>query len=155
MLSKRGGIGLGVGGVIIAIGLFSLIQSLGLQTIQVDDTYEVAESTTYEFNAPQHAEQFLNITGNAFHVNLKSPRGGIQIPGEDFKNELSIQWFHLEDGISRLEIQNTGDSELHITGTLQFLTDFIQITYHIMVIIAGLVIVGFSAAFSVRKPRGF
>jgi len=33
--------------------------------------------------------------------------------------------------------------------------DPIQITYHIMVIIGGVVILGFSAGFSVRKPKGF
>ena len=54
-----------------------------------------------------------------------------------------------------MQIQNTGDSELRINGTLQFLSDPILITYHIVVITAGIIIIGFSAGFSIRKPRGF
>ena len=37
----------------------------------------------------------------------------------------------------------------------EVLNDPIQITYHIMVIIGGVVILGFSAGFSIRKPKGF
>jgi len=33
--------------------------------------------------------------------------------------------------------------------------DPLFLTYHILVIIAGIVVIGFSAAFTVRKPRGF
>jgi len=155
VISKRTAIGIGVGAVIIAIGFYSLVSSFGLQTIQVDDTYGIAESTTYKFTAPENAAQSLEITGNSFNVSLTSPKGGLKIPGTDHKGELSIQWVHLRDGDSTLKIQNTGDSEIQVKGTLQVLTAPIQITYHVLVIIAGLVIVGFSSAFSVRKPRGF
>ena len=155
MFNKKTGIGIGVGAAITAIGIFAFVTSIGLQTIQINDTYEVGEPTTYQFEAPEHAKQFLNITGDAFHLELKSPRGGLQIPGENFKDELSIEWTHLEDGMSSVKIQNTGSSKIQVTGTLQFLTEPIQITYHILVIIAGLVIIGFSSAFSLRKPRGF
>ena len=155
MLSKRTGIGIGVGAVIIAIGLYSLVSSLGLQTIQVDDTYGIADSTTYKFTAPENAAQSLKITGNSFNVKLISPKGGLQIPGTDHKDELSIQWVHLQDGESTLIIKNKGDSEIQVKGSLQALIDPIQITYHVLVVIAGLVIIGFSSAFSIRKPRGF
>lgn len=155
MLSKRTSIGIGVGAVIMAIGLYSLVSSFGLQTIQVDDTYGIAESTTYKFTAPAHASQNLTINGSSFHVSLTTPKGGLQIPGSDHKNELSLQWVHLEDGESILKIQNTADSEIHVKGTIEALSAPIQMTFHVLVIIAGLVIVGFSSAFSVRKPRGF
>jgi hypothetical protein len=155
VLNKRTGIGIGVGATITAIGIYALVASFGLQTVQVDDTFEVGESETYRFNAPLHSQQRVDITGNSFHVNLKSPTGGLQIPDEDYKKELSIEWVHLESGESILEIQNTGDSELHVMGTLEILTDPLQFTYHILVITAGLVIIGFSAGFSVRKPSGF
>ena len=98
MLSKKTGIGIGVGATIIAIGLYSLVSSLGLQTIQVDDTYGIGESTTYTFTAPNHATQYFNINGSSFHVSLTTPEGGLQIPGSDHKKEVSLQWVHLEDG---------------------------------------------------------
>jgi hypothetical protein len=155
MLNKRTAIGIGVGSVIIAVGLYSLVSSFGLQTVNVNDTFGIGESTSYQFTAPNHAKQFLNITANSFNVTLSSPRGGLQIPEQNYKNDLSLEWVHLEDGQSHVVIKNAGDSELHISGTLQFLTDPIQITYHIIVIISGVIIIGFSAGFSIRKPRGF
>jgi len=155
VLSKRTVIGIVVGSVIIAIGLFSLVTSFGIQTKNIYEPLGLGESTTYQFTAPIHSEQSLNITGNSFKLSLASPRGGLQIPEQDYKNELSLVWVHLIDGDSRVQIQNTGDSELRINGTLQFLSDPILITYHIVVITAGVIIIGFSAGFSIRKPRGF
>ncbi len=155
MLSTRTGIGIGVGVAVTAIGIFALISSLGLQSTEVNDTYEIGEKTKYRLTAPAHAKQFLTINGTSFHVTLSSPGDGLQIPGVAHEKEVSLEWVHLVDGESILEIQNTGDSKLHVTGTLEFFTEFMQITYHMMVIITGLVILGFSAGFSIRKPKGF
>jgi hypothetical protein len=155
MFSTRTIIGIVVGSAIITIGLYSLITSLGVQTINVNDTYAIGESTTYQFSAPRGSKHFINMTADSFHVNLKSPEGGLQIKEKDFKNELSIEWVHLIDGKSTMKIQNTGDSELKVWGYITALLDPIQMTYHILVIISGVIIIGFSAGFSVRKPRGF
>ena len=155
MLSKITIIGIVVGAIITAIGVVALFSSFGLQTVKVDETFAIGESTTYSFNAPAHAKQYLNITGNSFDVNLKTPYGGLQIPRDTFKDDLSLEWVHLIDGQSILEIQNTGDSELRVYGTIETVTDPIMFSYHIIVIVSGLVIIGFSAGFSARKPRGF
>jgi len=155
MFSKRTGIGIGVGAVIIAIGVIALVTSFGLQTINVDDTYGIGEKTTYSLTAPAHATQYINITGNSFTIDLQSPTGGLQIPERDHKNNVDIEWVHLVEGRSILKIRNTGDSELHVTGTMQALTDPMQIIFHVVVIISGIVILGFSSAFSMRKPSGF
>ncbi len=155
MYSKRTVIGIGVGAVIIAIGVIALVTSFGLQTINVDDTYAIGDKTTYSFSAPQHALQYINITGTSFNVDLTSPPGGLRIPEADHKDQVDIEWVHLEEGRSVLKIRNTGDSELHVTGTLQVLTDPLQIMYHVIVIITGIVILGFSSVFSLRKPSGF
>ncbi len=155
MLSTRTIIGIVVGSAISAIGIYALFTSFGLQTVNVDDTFQVGESTSYSFSAPQGSKQYLNITADSFEVFLRTPRGGLQITDEQFKRELTVEWVHLLDGESRLKVLNTGDSELNISGYFTILTDPIQITYHILVITAGVVIIGFSAGFSVRKPRGF
>ena len=155
MLSTRTIIGIVVGSVIIAIGSYALVTSFGLQTVNVDDTFQVGESTAYSFSAPQGSKHYLNITADSFEVFLRSPSGGLQIKDEQFKRELTFEWVHLEDGESRLKVNNTGNSELNIKGYMTILTDPIQITYHLLVIISGVVIIGFSAGFSVRKPRGF
>jgi len=147
--------GIVAGSAIIAIGSYALVTSFGLQEINVDDTFQVGESTSYSFSAPQGSKHFLNITADSFEVYLRSPRGGLQITDEQFKRELTIEWVHLFDGESKIKVNNTGNSELNISGYLTTLTDPIQITYHLLVIISGIVIIGFSAGFSVRKPRGF
>ena len=155
MLSTRTIIGIVVGSVIIAIGSYALVTSFGLQTVNVDDTFQVGESTSYSFSAPEGSKHYLNITADSFEVFLRSPRGGLQITDEQFKRELTVEWTHLKNGESRLKVNNTGNSELNIKGYMSIFTDPIQITYHLLVIISGVVIIGFSAGFSVRKPRGF
>ena len=45
------------------------------------------------------------------------------------------------------------NSELTITGTLIRSSDPIMITYDLMVIISGMVIIGFSMGFTLRKPK--
>ncbi len=155
MLSTRTIIGIVVGSAIIAIGSYALVTSFGLQTVNVDDTFQVGETTSYSFSAPKGSKNFLNITADSFEVNLSSPRGGIQITDEKFKEELTVEWIHLQNGETKLTVNNTGNSELNISGYFTILTDPILITYHLLVIISGVVIIGFSAGFSVRKPRGF
>jgi len=155
VISKRTVIGIAVGSVIVVIGIASLITLFGIQTIQEDKTLGIGESTSYSLNAPNHTPQTMKITGNIFNVTLSSPGGGLHIPLTTHKNEVTFDWVHLADGTSRIDIQNTGDSEVRVVATFQASTDPIFFTKAILVIISGLVIMGFSLAFSIRKPRGF
>lgn len=155
MLTKRTVIGNIVGGAIMAIGIAAFVMALGLQSVEINDTFGTGESTSYRFAAPVNAEQSMSITAESFDVELSSPADGLQIPLAGYEKETIIEWSHLADGESKIRIQNTGPTELHITGMVQISTDPIYFTYHILVIISGIVIVGFSAGFSIRKPRGF
>ncbi len=155
MISKRTGVGISVGSVIIAIGAIALFTSIGLQTTEVDDTFGLGESESYRINAPEHAAQTMKITGDSFDLTLESPKGGLQIPLTPHKKETSLDWVHLVDGESKIKIQNTGDSDVNVVATFQFTSEPILFTYHILVITAGVIIIGFSLGFSVRKPRGF
>ena len=155
MLTKRTVIGIGVGSVIIALGLASLVIHIGIQTIEVDETFGVAEFTSYRLTAPEHTPQTMKIMGDAFDVRLESPADGLQVPLTPHKKEVTFDWIHLADGDTRIEIQNTGQSDLHVEATFQVTTDPILTTYDIMVTIAGVVVIGFSLNFSIRKPRGF
>jgi hypothetical protein len=154
MLNKMTVIGIGVGAVIVAIGLYALISSIGLQTVTVDEKIDIGDSVTYQFLAPKSSHQNLKVTGESFHVKLETPADGIQ-KDEDFKNEITFDWYVLAEGTNRIAIQNTGQSELNVIGTFEKNTDPIEFTYHIMVLTAGVIIIGFSAGFSIRKPKGF
>ena len=155
MLSKRTVIGTVVGCVITAIGVIALVGSFGLQTTNLNDTYGIGESTAYQFDSPKGAKQFMEISGETFDVKIVTPGTGLQVPNTPHKNKVNFDWVILEPGISRIEIQNTGQKELLVTGTIEHNSDPIFFTYHILTIISGIVIVGFSAGFSIRKPKGF
>ncbi|MBI4131741.1 MAG: hypothetical protein HY476_04545 [Nitrosarchaeum sp.] len=155
MLSKRTIIGIIVGSAIIAIGVYSLISDIGLQTIQVNETFAVGESTSYQINANEHATQHMKITGDKFDLKLSSPGDGLQIPKTSHVKEVTLDWTHLKDGITVINLQNTGSSELKVEATLEVTSDPILFPFHMMVIISGMIIIGFSMGFTLRKPKGF
>jgi hypothetical protein len=155
MLAPRTIIGFIIGSVIIGIGVYSLVSSFGFQTIDVDETFEIGESTSYQISANKGAQQQMKITGEKFDLSLSSPGGEPEIPLTPFTKETSLNWAHLEDGVTRIKIQNTGSTELHILATFNVTSDPILFTYHLIVITSGVVIIGFSMGFTLRKPKGF
>jgi len=154
VLTKRTVIGIGAGIAISAIGMFSLVSALGLQTIPVDEILVVGESTSFQFEAPQNSREILKVTGNSFHILVQTSDNSFSID-DDFKKETILDWSVQKSARHTIEIQNTGNSDLELKGTFQVLSNPLLFTYHILVIISGVVIIGFSAGFSVRKPRGF
>ena len=155
MLAKRTIIGFIVGSLIIGIGIYSLITGFGFQTVEVNETFGVGESTSYQIKANNGASQKMKIIGDSFDLEMNSPGDGLQIPNTSYKKELSLEWVHLEDGITFIEIQNTGSTDFQVTATLNVTTDPILFTYHLVVITAGVIIIGFSMGFTLRKPKGF
>ena len=155
MLATRTIIGFIVGSAIIGIGIYSLITGLGFQTIEVDETFGIGEATSYQISANMGAQQEMKITAEKFDLKLESPGGDPSIPLTSYTKETTLNWAHLEDGVTRIQIQNTGSSEMHIQATLSITPDPILFTYHLIVIISGIVIIGFSMGFTLRKPKGF
>jgi len=155
MLSKRTIIGLVIGTAIIAIGGYSLLTHIGTITIHEDYVLGIGDTIPYTIPAPAHTPQKMKITGDAFDLKLQSPGVGLQIPNTSYKNELELDWTHLIDGETKILIQNTGNSELSVTGELIRSSDPIWFTYDLMVITSGMVIIGFSMGFTLRKPKGF
>ena len=154
MLTKTTLIGITIGGVITAIAIYALITSIGLQTITATEIVPVGKSTAYQFDAPKSSHQNFNATGEKFHVKLQTPAGGIQID-EDYKKEIEFDWFVLKEGKNKIDIQNLGSTDVTVDVAFSRYTEPILITYHIMVLTAGIIIIGFSAVFSTRKPKGF
>lgn len=155
MLSKHTIIGLVVGSVIMGIGVLSLIQHIGTITIDEEHYVKIGESSFYTIPAPDGSKQYMKITGDSFNVTMSSPGVGLHIPESIHKNEVELDWVHLEDGETNIKIENIGNDELLITGTLIRSSDPIWFTYDLMVIISGMVIIGFSMGFTLRKPKGF
>lgn len=155
MLATRTIIGFIVGSVIIGLGAYSLVTSLGFYTIPVDDIVDIGQSTSYQINANKGAVQQMTVTGEKFDLKLSSPGGDPEIPLTTYTKEAKLNWAHLEDGVTRIQIQNTGSSELHVVATLNVTSDPILFTYHFIVIISGIIIIGFSMGFTLRKPKGF
>ena len=154
MLTKRSVAGISIGSIAVVLGTFFLIQTLTSNEHVVSDTVDIGKSDVFEFDAQKHYRELLNVTGSSFHVKLKTPANGIQID-KDFQNESSFDWTSLADGKHFINITNTGGSILHVTGKLQAVTNPIIFTSHLIVISSGVLIIGISAAFSIRRPKGF
>nr|AIF08486.1 hypothetical protein [uncultured marine thaumarchaeote KM3_31_D02] len=156
MLNKYTIIGLIVGCVISGLGVASMIDSLvnPIEIRQTNDTFGTGDSDKIRFNAPANSFQTLTITGDTFDVKILTADEKNNID-DSYKDEATFSWTNTVSGENVIQIQNTGQSEFNISGTFELSRDPLFLTYHILVIVAGIVVIGFSAAFSVRKPRGF
>ena len=154
MLSKYTIIGIGVGGFFIALGVYSLIFSFMDPGVTYDKTIMIGESKFFAFDAQEHFHEILNITGSSFHVKLETPGNGLQVD-EDFKNEVIFDWYSLEEGEHRINVTNTGDSDVRIFGKFEAINNPFVFPFHMLLIISGVIIIGVSAGFTIRKPRGF
>ena len=156
MLNKYTIVGLIVGCIISGLGVISMIDFLvnPVDIMDFDDDFGVGESTTFVFQAPENSNQIMVITGDSFDVKVSTPDNAAKFDGS-YKNKANISWVNTVSGENIIKIQNTGQSELNANGALKKSQDPLFLTYHLLVIIAGIVVIGFSAAFTVRKPRGF
>ena len=156
MLNKYTIVGLIAGCIISGLGVMSMIDFLvnPIDVMDFDDYFGVGESTTFAFQAPENSLQKLMITGDSFDVKVSIPDNVAKFDNS-YKNMADLSWVNTISGENIIKIQNTGNSELSAKGTLEKSRDPLFLTYHILVIIAGIVVIGLSAAFTVRKPRGF
>ena len=156
MLNKYTIIGLIVGGIITTLGIGSMIDSLANpnEIRQTNDTFGTGDSDRIRFNAPANSFQTMVITGDAFDVKIFASDEKNNVDSS-YKDKATFSWTNTVSGENIIQIQNTGKSEFNISGTFELSRDPLFFTYHIMVIIAGIVVIGFSAAFSAKKPRGF
>ena len=154
MLSKRTMIGIGIGGFAVALGSFFLVQSILYNTHNVNESVDIGKSDIFSFEVQKHYHEVLNVTGSSFHVKLTTPDTGLQV-NDNFVNQVSFDYVILDNGKNFINITNTGDSPLQVTGKLKAITDPLVFTTHLIVITSGVLIIGISAAFSIRKPRGF
>lgn len=154
MLTKKSIAGIGIGLVAVVLGAFFLLQTITSNVHDVNDTVDIGKSDVFQFDAEKHYHEFLNVTGSSFHVHMKTPGTGLQVD-KDFQKEVSFDWYSLENGKHFINITNSGGSVLHVTGKLEAVTNPIIFTSHLIVISSGVLIIGISAAFSIRRPKGF
>jgi hypothetical protein len=149
-------IGLIVGCIISGLGTASMIDSFvnTIETIQTNDTFGIGDSDKIRFNAPANSFQTLTIIGDTFDVKILTSDEKNNID-DSYNDKATFSWTNTVSGENVIQIQNTGKSEFNISGTFELSRDPLFLTYHMLVIIAGIVVIGFSAAFTVRKPRGF
>ena len=118
------------------------------------ETFGVGDTDKIRFNAPENSFQTITVTGEAFDVKIITP-GDSNNVDQSIKGKATFSWTNLTSGEIIIQIQNTGNSEFNVSGTFELQRDPLFFTYSILVIVAGIVIIGFSAGFSVRKPKGF
>ena len=156
MLNKLTIIGIIIGCAISLLGAGSMVTSLNTPNeIQEDTaTFGVGDLDKINFNAPENSSQSLTVTGDSFDVKITTPDSDNDVDAS-FKNKASFSWTSTTAGQTIITIQNTGDSEFTENYKFELARDPLFFTYSILVIIAGVVIIGFSAVFSAKKPKGF
>ena len=156
MLNKFTIIGLIIGSIISILGAASMIDSLSNPNeIQEDSaTFGVGDLDKINFNAPENSSQSLTVIGDSFDIKITTPNSSNDVDAS-FKDKASFSWTSINSGETMIMIQNTGDSEFTENYRFELEQDPLFFTYSILVIIAGVVIIGFSAGFSAKKPKGF
>ncbi len=156
MLNKFTIIGLIIGSAISLLGVSSMIDSFSNPNeVQEDSqTFGVGEMDKIQFNAPENSSQKIIITGDSFDVKISTPNSSNYVD-ESFKGKANLSWTSTASGETIIVIQNTGESEFTENYRFELQRDPLFFTYSILVIIAGIVIIGFSAGFSAKKPKGF
>tara|TARA_Y100000817_G_scaffold303658_1_gene285858 strand:- start:379 stop:849 length:471 start_codon:yes stop_codon:yes gene_type:complete len=156
MLNKFTIIGLIIGSAISLLGVSSMIDSLSNPNEVQEDSqiFGVGEMDKIQFNAPENSFQKITITGDSFDVKISAPDSSNDVD-ESFKGKANLSWTSNSSGETIIVIQNTGESEFTEEYRFELERDPLFFTYSILVIIAGIVIIGFSAGFSAKKPKGF
>ena len=156
MLNKFTIIGLIIGSAISLLGVSSMIDSLSNPNEVQEDSqiFGIGEMDKIQFNAPENSSQKITITGDSFDVKTSTPDSSNDID-ESFKGKANLSWTSASSGETIIVIQNTGESEFTEEYRFELERDPLFFTYSILVIIAGIVIIGFSAGFSAKKPKGF
>ncbi|MDC0064309.1 hypothetical protein OAJ67_04890 [Candidatus Nitrosopelagicus sp.] len=156
MLNKLTIIGIIIGSAISILGAASMVTSLNSPNeIQEDTaTFGVGDLDKINFNAPENSSQSLTVTGDSFDIKIITPDSNNDVDAS-FKDKASFTWTSTSGGQTIITIQNTGDSEFSESYKFELARDPLFFTYSILVIVAGVVIIGISAGFSAKKPKGF
>jgi len=156
MLNKFTIIGLIIGSIISLLGVASMADSLSnpIEVQEDSQTFGIGDLDKIQFNTPENSSQSITITGDSFDVKITAPNSENNVD-TSFKNKATFSWTSASSGETIIMIQNTGESEFTETYRFELERDPLFFTYSILVIIAGIVIIGFSAGFSARKPKGF
>ena len=156
MLNKFTIIGLIIGSIISLLGVASMADSLSnpIEVQEDSQTFGIGDLDKIQFNTPENSSQQITITGDSFDVKITTPDSNNDVDAS-FKNKASFSWTSTTAGQTIITIQNTGDSEFTENYKFELARDPLFFTYSILVIIAGVVIIGFSAVFSAKKPKGF
>ena len=156
MLNKFTIIGLIIGSIISILGASSMINSFSAPNeIQEDSaTFGIGDLDKIKFNSPENSSQSLTVTGDSFDVKITTPDSSND-RDESFKGKANFSWTSINSGETIIIIQNTGDSKFTEDYKFELERDPLFFTYSILVIIAGIVIIGLSAGFSAKKPKGF
>ena len=156
MLNKFTIIGLIIGSAISLLGVSSMVDSLSNPNEVQEDSqiFGIGEMDKIQFNAPENSSQKITITGDSFDVKISTPNSDNNVD-ESFEEKANLSWISVTSGETIIVIQNTGQSEFTEDYRFELERDPLFFTYSILVIIAGIVIIGFSAGFSTKKPKGF
>lgn len=155
MVTVRTAIGIAVGSIIIGLATASMILDLTRGPLEITEGVDVGMSTTYQINGDVGSNHTITVTGDRFQMELRYPDEQPDTPRTEHQDSHTVEWTQTLAGRTHIIIQNVGSDTLTVDGVFSVATDPIFLAYHVVVITSGVVIIGFSLVFSLRKPRGF
>ena len=140
---------LAAGAVFIAIGIAASIYAGTAVEVPLDHTLGpgLTDEITPEMDAGNRMS--IQVQGSTFDFTVRDPDGNPLVSvtdQEDFRYELTTE----KAGRYRVTIENTGDSDVFITGTTHTKAGSLGFTAPMMLIITGTIVVGLSLRFRRR-----
>lgn len=155
MITVRTAIGIAVGAIIIGLATASMIVDLTRGPLEITEEVDVGMSTTYQINGETGANHTIAVTGDRFQMEFRYPANQSDVSQTEHKDMHTVEWVQDQAGRTIIVIKNVGADSLMVDGVFSVAADPIFLAYHLIVITSGVVIIGFSMGFSLRKPRGF
>ncbi len=146
LASKVFYIAIAAGIVFIAIGIASSIYSNVPVDVPLDNTIRpgTTDVITPDMNIGSTAS--ISVSGNTFHIKIKDPDGQV-IESRSYNSSFSYDLTAQKAGQHRITINNTGTSDLTITGHAQTKSSPLGLSGALMLVVTGIITIGLGLRF--------
>jgi len=130
----------------IAIGIASSIYSNVPVDVPLDNTIRpgTVDVITPDMNVESTAS--ISVSGNSFHIEIRDPVGQV-IESRSGNSTFNYDLIAQKAGQHRITINNTGTSDLTITGHAQTKSSPLGLSGALMLVVTGIIVIGLGLRF--------
>ncbi len=142
-------IAMAAGAVFIAIGIASSIYSITPVAVPLDNTVRpgMVDVITPDMNEGSTAT--ITVRGDSYRVDVVDPEG-LPLVSESGNSTFIYDFNAQKAGEHRITVNNTGSSDVTITGTAQTKSSPLGLTGALMLAVTGIIVIGLGLRFSRR-----